>query len=1455
MLDSIIKFSIKNKLVIGVMTLLLIIWGSWSVTRLPIDAVPDITNNQVQIITLCPTLAGQEVEQLVTFPIEQSIANLPDLEETRSISRFGLSVITVVFHEDINIYFARQLVNEKLKEAEEKIPKGIGTPELAPVSTGLGEVYQYIIHPKKGSESKYNAKDLRTMQDWIVARQLNGTKGIAEVNSFGGELKQYEVSVNPNRLKAMGVSITDIFNALEKNNQNTGGAYIDKKPNAYFIRGIGLVTSLEDVKNIAVKNTNGSIPIFIKDVADVRFGNAVRYGALTYNGEVDAVGGVVMMLKGENSNEVVKRIKEKLPVIQQSLPDDVVIEPYLDRTDLVGRAISTVEKNLIEGALIVIFVLVLFLGNLRAGLIVASAIPLSMLFALGMMNIFGVSANLMSLGAIDFGLIVDGAVIIVEATVHHLGLRKSMNRLKQSEMDDEVFLSASKIRNSAAFGEIIILIVYIPILTLVGVEGKMFTPMAKTVGFAILGALILSLTYIPMMCALFLSKKVSHKKTFSDKMMDYLQGIYQPLLQKAIKIKYWLVGVTVTVFALTLFLFSRMGGEFIPQLQEGDFAFHCILPQGSSLNQSIETSMQASRIIKQFDEVKMVVGKTGAAEVPTDPMPPEATDLMVILKPQDEWKTKKSYTELGDEINEALEVIPGVFFEKNQPIQMRFNELMTGIRQDVAVKIFGENLDSLSIYANKVSKVIQSVNGATSPQVERVSGLPQINVEYDRTRLANYGINVEDVNNVVSTAFAGKSAGQVFENERRFDLVVRLDSTYRTDIDDVSNLMIPTNTGNQIPLSQVATISYKLGAAQISRESSKRRIVIGFNVSGRDVQSVVEDIQQKLNEQVKLPTGYYFTYGGQFENLQKASKRLMIAVPVSLFLIFSLLYFTFRSLKQASLIFTAIPMSAIGGVFALLLRGMPFSISAGIGFIALFGVAVLNGIVLIGTFNQLEKDGVKDIFKRVFDGTKERLRPVLMTATVASLGFLPMALSTGAGAEVQKPLATVVIGGLITATFLTLFVLPLLYIIFNSKINIRKKGKMKSVTTVIVLLLSVLSFNANAQNKKIIGVDEAINIALQNNGNIKAKDFEIKSAQSLKRTSGELPKLDFNAQLGQYNSIKFDQSFQVAQTIPFPTLFGAKKQLINAEVKGKELQSEITVLELKNQVRTYFYQIQYLQNNQKQLLYLDSLYNDFIKVAELRYKTGDTKKVEISTAQAKQGEINLLLKQNGVYLNNAYQNLQALMNTKEPFEVANDTDFKPLQVSTLLDSTAIANHPTIKALYQDIIIAEQTKKVEKAQGLPDFTIGYTNQSLIGFQTINGQEQYFNSGNRFSYVSVGVSIPLTFGATKARIKSLDYQKQAIEANTKQQQILLETQFQNAIQQYQQDLQEFNYYQQQALPNANDIVSSAQLGYRTGDISYVEYLYALQTATDIQLNYLKSIQQVNQSVINIYSIINQ
>ncbi|HEY5967964.1 MAG TPA: CusA/CzcA family heavy metal efflux RND transporter, partial [Chitinophagaceae bacterium] len=1070
MLNKIILFSIKQKLIIGVMTLALIVWGFWSATKLPVDALPDVTNNQVQVITRAPTLAAQEVEQFITYPVERSLSNIQGLDEMRSFSRFGLSVITVVFKENVNIYFARQLIAEKLKEAEEQIPAGVGKPEMAPVTTGLGEIYQYVIHPKKGSEQKYSAMDLRTMQDWIVARQLSGIPGVAEVTGFGGISKQYEVAVSPDRLKAMNVTIPEIFTALQRNNENTGGAYIDRKPNAYFIRGVGLVKTFADIENIVVKHQN-SIPILIRDVATVQFGSPPRYGALTYNGEKEVVGGIVLMMKGANSASVAELVKERMKTVKTSLPEDVIIEPFLDRTDLISRAINTVETNLLEGALIVILVLVLFLGNLRAGLIVASAIPLSLLFALAMMNLFGVSANLMSLGAIDFGLIVDGAVIIVEASLYFLASKNITGRLTQQQMDEAVEGSAKKMMSSAAFGQIIILIVYLPILSLQGVEGKMFRPMAETVGFAILGALILSLTYIPMMSALFLSKKTSHKRNISDKMMDSFQRLYAPSLKKAIKIKYTIVSLAIALLIITAVFFKNMGGEFIPTLEEGDYAIEFVLPQGSSLSQTIETMMMAERMLLKFPEVKMVVGKTGAADIATDPMPPEASDLMVIMKPKKEWTTTDDFYELADMMRDKLSTIPGVIAEPSQPIQMRFNELMTGIRQDVAIKIFGENLDTLIAYADKVANIIRPINGITQPQVERVDGLPQITIDYDRARLAGYGLNIEDINHVVSTAFAGEVAGVVYENERKFDLVLRLDSSYRTSLEDVGNLYVPLTNGNQIPLSQVATVTLKSGPAQISREAGKRRIYISFNISGRDVASVVEETQQKLNEKLKLPVGYYYTYGGTFENLQKASARLMIVVPLALLLIFFMLYLTFGSIKETALIFTAIPMSAIGGVFALLLRGMPFSISAGIGFIALFGVAVLNGIVLISTFNQLEKEGVKDIIERVLEGTKMRLRPVLMTASVAALGFIPMALSMGAGAEVQKPLATVVIGGLITATFLTLIVLPLLYIIFSSK----RKSNMKPVSIITAgIFLLALSSKANAQQPKRLSIDEAI---------------------------------------------------------------------------------------------------------------------------------------------------------------------------------------------------------------------------------------------------------------------------------------------------------------------------------------------------------------------------------------------
>ncbi len=1449
MLDKIIAFSIKNKFIVGLMTLALIVWGIWSATRLPIDAVPDITNNQVQIITLCPTLAGQEVEQLVTYPIERSISNLPDLVELRSISRFGLSVITVVFDDEVDVYFARQLINERLKEAESKIPPGVGTPELAPVSTGLGEVYQYIIHPAKGSESKYTAMDLRTMQDWIVARQLYGTPGIAEVNSFGGQLKQYEVAVNPDKLLAMNVTLPEIFTALEKNNENTGGAYIDKKPNAYFIRGVGLVRSFDDIRNIVVKSNPNGIPILIKDVAIVELGSAVRYGAMTFNGEKDVVGGVIMMLKGSNSAEVVDRIKDKLPTIQKSLPKDIVIEPFLDRRDLVDRAISTVEKNLIEGALIVIFVLVLFLGNLRAGLIVASAIPLAMLFALALMNVFGVSANLMSLGAIDFGLIVDGAVIVVEATMHHLALRKITTRLTQSEMDEEVFQSASKIRSSAAFGEIIILIVYIPILTLIGIEGKMFRPMAQTVGFAIFGALILSLTYIPMMCALFLPKNISHKQTISDRAMGFFQRMYAPMLQKAMQHRKMIVGITLSIFAVSVFMFSRMGGEFIPTLQEGDFAFHCILPQGTSLSQSIETSMQASRLIKEFNEVKMVVGKTGAAEVPTDPMPPEATDLIIVLKPQDDWTRSVSYDELADEITEKLEVIPGVFFEKNQPIQMRFNELMTGIRQDVAVKIFGEDLDTLVSYANKVKSIIQNVDGTTDPMVERVEGLPQIVINYNRAQIASYGLNIEDINHMVSTAFAGGNAGVVYENERRFDMVVRLDSAHRSNIEDVSHLYIPAGNGTQIPLSQIAEIKMELGAAQISREDGKRRIVIGFNVKGRDVASVVKDIQTQLDTKVQLPESYFFTYGGTFENLKAASGRLMIAVPAALVLIFMLLYFTFHSFKQAVLIFTAIPMSAIGGVFALWLRDMPFSISAGIGFIALFGVAVLNGIVLIGTFNQLEKEGVTDILERIKQGTKDRLRPVLMTATVASLGFFPMAFSHGAGAEVQKPLATVVIGGLISATLLTLFVLPLLYYLF-SKIN---KVKINSSIATIIVLFSIQTLSA--QTPKQLSVEEAVSGALKNNLQIISTQFGFQSAQSLRRSSFELPKTGVNVQYGQYNSINKDLGFAITQTIPFPTYYSARSGLYKAQLQSAQLQQAVTANETKAQVQTLYYRLQFLAQNKKQLQHLDTSYADFVKASTLRYKTGETNLLEKTSAETKQGQIKLMLLQNESEIRTSYASLQVLLNSKEEFLVNDPTDYEPLSLSATMDTSMVANNPSLKLLYQNALVAEKNKKVEQSQVLPDFSIGYFNQSLTGVQTINGQDVYFDRSKRFTGINAGISIPLTFFSNAARVKSLSYQQQALEKEAENGRLVLQTDLQSAFQQYNQSQAQYNYYKSTALPNAKTILSTASIAFKSGDIGYIEYLQALQTATEVQLGYLQSVDQLNQSVININYLLNK
>lgn len=1042
MFQKLITSSIKHKFVVGFLTISLIVWGLWSLATLPFDSTPDITDNQVQVITQAPSLGAQEVEQYVTTPIEMALANIPRLQERRSISRSGLSVITLIFDDQADIYWARSQVSQVLNDAVKELPKNTST-EMGPIATALGEIYHYTVRTKKGYENKYSLTQLRTIQDWIVRKQLSGTPGVAEVSGWGGFVKQYEVAISTDRLNANGITVSEVFDALQKNNANTGGSYIEQNSNQYYIRAIGVAKTCDDIANIPVKNVNG-ITIKVGDIAKVQEGHATRFGAVTRDGEGEVVAGIAIMLKGENFQEVSKNVKSRIAQIQKSLPEGVIIEPFIDRTNLVKRVEGTIEHNLIMGGLIVIFVLVIFLGNWRAGLVVASVIPLSMLFAFGMMKTFGIDGNLMSLGAIDFGMIVDSAVIIVEAVVTHINQKTQKTSLTQAEMDEEVHFSASRIRQSAAFGEIMIMIVYVPLMTLVGIEGKMFRPMALTVFFAILGAFILSLTYVPMASSLFLSKKISKKETFADKMVKKIQQWYLPVLNWVLKQNKNVITGAVALFCVSLVAFKFLGGEFIPSLEEGDFAVEMSMSQGTSLSQMVESCTKAEKLLKaEYPEVKQVVSRIGSAEIPTDPMPVERADIMISLKPKAEWTSAETTEELMEKMEETLHTIPGLEAEISQPIQMRNNELLTGIKQDVAIKIFGDDLDELTKLGEHVGKMISGIQGVSGTSVEQVSGLPQIQVVYNHERMAEYGINVDDINQVLETSFAGGIAGSIYEGERKFDIVLRLDNNDR-NVSSIQNLAIPIGSRETIPLTQVADIIYEPAPAQISHENGARRIYVGFNIKGRDVQSTVDEIQNLLDAKLKLPEGYYYTYGGEFQNLQSAITRLMIVVPLALIIIFLLLYATVKNVRESLFVFSAIPLAAIGGVWALWFRGMPFSISAGVGFIALFGVAVLNGIVLIGEMNQMQKNQLSSavesgrsntqlIHERIIDSCMIRLRPVLMTALVASLGFLPMALSHGDGAEVQRPLATVVIGGLITSTLLTLLVLPAIYKTFTKK--------------------------------------------------------------------------------------------------------------------------------------------------------------------------------------------------------------------------------------------------------------------------------------------------------------------------------------------------------------------------------------------------------------------------------------
>lgn len=1444
MLNRIIAFSINNKLIVGLFLIALIAYGSLQFTLLPIDAVPDITDNQVQVITVTPSLGAPDVERLITFPIEQANSNIPGLKEIRSFSRFGLSLITIVFDDDIDVYWARQQVTERLKMAETQIPKGVGSPELAPVTSGLGEIYQYVIKPKPGFEEKFDPIELRTIQDWLVRRQLIGIKGVADVSSFGGRVKQYEIAIDVNKLNALQISIQDIFSALEKNNENTGGGYIEKSSTVLYIRAEGLIGSIEDINKIVVKNIDNGNPLLIKDVAEVRIGNATRYGAITYNDVGEVAGGIVMMLKGDNSSRVIESVKEKILQIEKTLPEGVMIEPFLDRTKMVNSAISTVSKNLLEGALIVIFVLVLFLGNFRAGILVASVIPLSLLFAVIMMNLFGVSGNLMSLGALDFGLIVDGAVIIVEAVMHglvHSRRLSGISRINQAEMDKEVQHSASKMMNSAIFGQIIILIVYLPIFTLEGIEGKMFKPMAQTVAFALMGAFILSLTYIPMMSTIFLSKKVSHKENFSDKMMNVFISLHQKTLKKVIHYPRMILSATIVLFLFSVLILSRLGGEFIPELPEGDFAVDTRVLTGSNLNTSTEACLKSAHILlSKFPEVEKVVSKTGSGEIPTDPMPMEASDMMVILKDKKEWSSAETWDELAEKMSAALQDIPGVTYSFQYPVAMRFNELMTGAKQDIVCKIFGENLDSLSKYAKLLGGVAKKIEGARDIYVEPIDGFPQLIIRYKREAIAQFGLNIQDINKAINTAFAGQSSGLIFEDEKRFDLIVRLAGEQRQNLEDVQNLLISASNGSQIPLHQVASVTIEESLNQIQREDAKRRIIVGFNVQGKDVQTIVQDLQDQVDKKINLPTGYYITYGGSFENLIAAKQRLSLAVPIALALIFLFLYFAFGSLKQGLLIYSAIPLSAIGGILFLALRGMSFSISAGVGFIALFGVAVLNGIVLIAEFNRIRKNGEEDLKEVVLMGTKTRLRPVLMTAFVASLGFLPMALSNGAGAEVQRPLATVVIGGLLMATLLTLIVLPILYILFEKSNTMRKNMKMPLSVLLIFLFVGL---KAGAQDT--LDLQESIQIALKNNLNLKSERLREEYLEKMIDTYRDIPSTEILGEFGQINSAYNDSRFIISQSIHFPTLYKRKKVLNTESFKEQAFQIALKENELTRQVKEVFFRLVHLKEKEKILVRIDTIYTSFLERAIFRFEKGESDILEKIYAETSVSKIQMQLK----LLRRDYEmeklRWKVLLNQESEIE-PNYSSVKLFFTEAIPIQQILESNPQLKVLQQQKEIANATTQVEIAKKLPDLTVAFSNGSIQG---IGADDIYYKKSNRFNALQLGVGVPIFLGAQKAKING-----------SKAMELLSENNYQVAVQQLSNDykiqLQEFEknketiaYYENSALPNAEKMKNAANLQYSTGEINYLIWANLIQNAIAIESEYVDAVHEMNRTIIQL------
>lgn len=1431
MFKAIVHFSIQKKLFVGLTTLFLLLGGIYAMMTLPIDAVPDITNNQVQIVTVSPTLAPQEVEQLITMPIEIAMSNIMNVEEIRSVSRFGLSLVTVVFKESVPTLDARQLINEQIQTVAGEIPTELGTPELMPITTGLGEIYQYVLSVEPGYEEKYDAMELRTIQDWIVKRQLSGIPGIVEINSFGGYLKQYEVAVDPDALYSLNITIGEVFEALNRNNQNTGGSYIEKINKAYYIRSEGMIGKIKDIERIVITN-RGGIPIHISDVGSVRFGSAKRFGAMTKDGEGECVGGIAMMLKGANANVVTKELEARVERVQKMLPEGVRVEPYLNRSELVDRNISTVIRNLIEGALIVFIVLIIFLGNVRAGLIVASVIPLAMLFAFILMRVFGVSANLMSLGAIDFGIVVDGSIVILEGILAHIYSRRLMGRtLSAEEMDREVEAGAGHVARSATFAVLIILIVFFPLLTLTGIEGKYFTPMAKTLVFCIIGALILSLTYVPMMASLFLKRTISSKPTFADRFFGKLNGVYRRTLHFCLRHIWGTIACSFAALAVSLFLFTRLGAEFIPTLDEGDFAMQMTLPAGSSLTHSIELSKQAEEtLMKNFPEIKHVVAKIGTAEVPTDPMAVEDADIMIVMKPFKEWTSASSRAEMVEKMKASLEPITGAEFNFSQPIQLRFNELMTGAKADIAIKLYGEDMAELYKKAKEASLFVEQVPGAADVIVEQAMGLPQLVVHYDRAKIARYGMNIEELNTIIRTAYAGEAAGVVFENERRFDLVLRLDNDKVADL-NLDKLFVRTAEGIQIPVSEVATIELVNGPLQINRDATKRRIVIGVNVRDADIQKVVRTIQETLDKHIKLEPGYYFEYGGQFENLQNAIDTLTIVIPVALSLILLLLFFAFKSVTYSLVVFSTVPLSLIGGILALWLRGLPFSISAGVGFIALFGVAVLNGILMINHFNNLRKQTKYQMTTNriLAKGCPHLLRPVFLTGLVASLGFVPMAIAKSAGAEVQRPLATVVIGGLIVSTILTLIIIPVFYRLVNSSAAWKRQRWLKRLLP-FLLFLGIL-FPTHAQ--QTVSLEEAVTIALENHPRLKTAMASIERSRASRGESWEVSPTTFNYSWGQINGeTRNDNQMEITQSLGSLLTPFYKNALVNRQVTTGEYYRDLVKKEITAEVKRAWAYYQYA-------FHLCALYKEQIewagrlrKASQLRYEQGDITLLERNMSSTLVADLQTRLSQ-------AEEELQ-LATRRFSWTCYSDSPLLPMDTTLVLFPARVAEiAPSDIHLNYFRSVADEKKamlRIERSRFFPELSVGYVRQKIA---PLSGLDSWM----------VGISFPVLFFPQHSRVRQAKIDsyiaRTEAESNIRQ----LNNKVEELSVALRKEGEHIRYYTTGALPEAEALLKSATVQFKESETDITQFVQSLNAAREIRRGYIEAVYAYNISALEL------